>query len=121
MRAVGEADRGRGARDLLHRHAMLEIAEPEAAVFLRRGDSMQPERAHLGPEIARKLIVAVDRGGARRDLALGEFARGFADHVGASPRSKLRAAGRLGIIERSSARGTALVGDPPSLLFYGAH
>ncbi len=83
MRAVGEADRAGGARHFLHRHAMLEIAEAQAAVFLRRGDPVQPQRAHLRPEIAREEIVAVDRRGARRDLPVTEGPRALADHLGA--------------------------------------
>ena len=51
---------------------MLEVAQAQAAVFLRRGDPMQAERAHLRPEVAGKEVVAVDRRGARRDLLLGE-------------------------------------------------
>ena len=72
MRAVGQADRGRGPRHLLHRDAVLEIAEAGAAIFLLDGDAVQAERADLGPEIARELIAAVDFGGARRDLVLRE-------------------------------------------------
>ena len=49
MRAVGEADRAGGARNLLHRDAMFEIAEPGAAIGLRDGDAVQAERAHLRP------------------------------------------------------------------------
>ena len=96
MRAVGEADRGRGARDFFHRDAMLEIAEAEAAVFLRRGDPVQAERAHLGPEVAWKEVVAVDRRGARRDFSLGEFSRRFADHVGAFAEVEIERTGGVG-------------------------
>ena len=68
MGAVGQADRSRGARHLLHGDAMGEIAEPGAAPFLLDGDAVQPELAHLRPEIARKHVVAIDLGGPRRDL-----------------------------------------------------
>ena len=60
MRAVRQPDRSRGARDFLHRHAMLEVAQGQPAIFLRRRDPVQAERAHLGPQVARKQVVAVD-------------------------------------------------------------
>ena len=60
VRAVGEADRGRGAGDLLDRDAMGEIAHAGAAVLLGYGDPEQPERAELLPEVGRKLVVRVD-------------------------------------------------------------
>ena len=72
MRAVGQADRGRGPRHFLHRDAVLEIAEAAAAILLLDGDAVQAERADFGPEIARELIAAVDFGGARRDFVLRE-------------------------------------------------
>ena len=81
MRAVGQADRGRGARHLLHRDAVLEIAQARAAIFLLDRDAVQAERADLGPEIARKLIAAVDFGGARRDLVLRKRMHRLADRV----------------------------------------
>src|SRR5438445_11542360 len=68
MRAVGQADRGRGPRHFLHRDAVLEIAEAAAAILLLDGDAVQAERSYFGPEITRELIAAVDFGGARRDL-----------------------------------------------------
>ncbi len=81
MRAVGQADRRRGARNLLDRDAVLEIAEPAAAIFLLDGDAVQAERADLGPEVARKLVALVDLGGARRDLVRRELLHRFADRV----------------------------------------
>ena len=90
MRPVGEADRGRGARDFLDRDAMLEIAEAEPAVFLGRSDPVQPERAHLRPEVAGELVVAVDGGRARRDLLVREIARDSRIMSALSPRSKLK-------------------------------
>ena len=74
VRAVGEADRGRGAADLLHRDAMREIAHAGAAVFLLDRDAVQAERAHLGPQLDRETVGPVDLGGERRDLVLGEIA-----------------------------------------------
>ena len=81
MRAVGQADRRRRARDFLDRDAVLEIAEPGAAIFLLDGNAVQAERADLRPEVAGKLIALVDLGGARRDLVAGEILHGFADRV----------------------------------------
>ena len=72
MRAIGQADRGRGPRHFLHRDAVLEIAEAAAAVFFLDGDAVQAERADLGPEIPGELVAAVDFGGARRDFVLRE-------------------------------------------------
>src|SRR5947207_431002 len=68
MGAVGQADRRRGARYFLDRNAVLEIAEPGAAIFLLDGNPVQAERADLGPEIPGELIALVDFGRARRDL-----------------------------------------------------
>src|SRR3974390_805369 len=89
MRAIGKADRGRRARYLLHRDAMREIAEPRPAVFLFDRNAVQPERAHLGPEIARKFVVAVDLVGARRNPVLREIGDGVAQHVGLGTEAKI--------------------------------
>src|ERR1700704_1620208 len=68
MRAVGEPDRCRRPGNLLDRDAVLEIAQPRAAILLLDGDAVQAERADFRPQVARKLIALVDVGGARRDL-----------------------------------------------------
>ncbi len=81
MRAVAEADRGRRADYLLHRHHVFEVAEPEAAILLLDGDAVQPERAHLGPERAGKTVARVDLRGQRRDAVRGEARRRVADRV----------------------------------------
>ena len=81
MRAVGQPDRGRGAADLLHRHHVREIAHAGAAVFLLDGDAEQAERAQLGPQVGGEVVVAVDGGGARRDLGGGEGRAPVAQHV----------------------------------------
>ena len=54
VRAVGQADRRRAARDLLHRDAMREIAQPCPAVFLGDRDAEHAEFAELRPQIARE-------------------------------------------------------------------
>ncbi len=78
MGAVGQADRGRGARDFFHRHDVREVAHVGAAVFLADGDAEQAELAHLAPQVHRELVAAVDFGGARRDLVGRELLHGFA-------------------------------------------
>ena len=47
---------------------MGEVAESGAAPALRHGDAEEAELAERRPEIARKLVAAVDIGGARGDL-----------------------------------------------------
>ena len=81
MRAVGEADRRRGAAHLLHRDHVREVAHRRAAVLLLDGDAEQAQVAHLAPEVGRKLVGAVDLGSARRDLVRGELPHGRAQHV----------------------------------------
>ena len=81
MRAIRQADRGRGPRHLLHRDAVFEIAEAGAAILLLDGDAVQAERADLGPEVAGELIAAVDFGGARRDLVLRKRMHRLADRI----------------------------------------
>ena len=81
MRAVGEADRRRAARNLFHRDTMREVAEPCPAVFLRNRDAEHAELAKLRPEVARECVVAVDRVGARRDLTGREARNRFAQRV----------------------------------------
>jgi hypothetical protein len=68
MRAIGQPDRSRGARDFLHRDAVLEIAEPRSAILLLDGNAMQAERAELRPKVAGELIALVDFFGPRCDL-----------------------------------------------------
>src|SRR3546814_6380085 len=82
MRPVAEADAGRGAADLLHRHAVLQVAHAGAAVVLVHRQAEQAERAHLRPELWRKGIAAFDFGGERRDLLGGEAHHGVAQQVG---------------------------------------
>src|SRR6185437_10294079 len=81
MRAVGQADGGGSARNLLQRDAMLEIAEPCPAILFLDRDAMQAKRADLRPEVAWKLIAPVDLGRAGRDLVAGEIVNGFANRV----------------------------------------
>ena len=73
VRAIGQPDRRRRARDLLHRHAMREIAHRGAAVLLLDGDAEQTQVAHLAPQVGRELVRVIDVRGARRDLVRGEL------------------------------------------------
>ena len=92
MRPVGEADRAGRARDLLHRDAMLEIAEPGAAPLLLDRDPVHAELAELRPQIARERVGTVDLVGARRDLVGREAAHAVAQHVGGLAQAEIEAA-----------------------------
>ena len=81
VRAVAEPNRGRGPAHLLHRDAMLQIAEPAAAFLLVHGDAEKPEIAQPGPEVARELVANVDLLRPRRNLRLREALDRRADHV----------------------------------------
>src|SRR5215203_2965229 len=59
---------------------MRQIAEARTAELLLDRDAEQPLRAHLGPELARKFVAAVDLIGARRDLVLREAVDAPAQH-----------------------------------------
>ena len=61
---------------------MLEIAHAGAAILLLDGDAEQAEVAELAPEVHGEFVGAVDLGGARRDLGVGEFRHPLAQHVG---------------------------------------
>src|SRR6476469_1521156 len=96
MRAVAQADGGRGARNLLQRDAMFEITQTRAAELFLDGDAVQTDGSHLWPEVARELVRAVDLRCARRDLVLGEIACGRADHVGGFAEIEIEAGGDVG-------------------------
>src|SRR5260221_9097103 len=81
MGAVGQTDCGRGARYFLDGDAVLEIAEPRAAIFLLDGDPVQTERADLGPEVPPELIALVDFGGTPRELVRREGLDGLANRI----------------------------------------
>ncbi len=117
MGAVAEADRGRGARDFLLRDDMLEIAEAEAAILFRDGDPVQPELAHLRPQIAREFVLLVDLGGDRRDLLAREPLGGFADRVGHFAEFEIE--GGLAHLERLALRFEQ--GEAPSYVRCNTH
>ena len=78
MRPVGQADRGRPARDLLHGDDVRQVAEVGAAVVFRHGQAVHAEFAQLLPEVHRELVAAVDLRGARRDFLGDELLQGLA-------------------------------------------
>ena len=75
----GHADAGVGARELLQHLDVGEEVRARAALLDRHADAHQPELAELGEQLAREVVVAVPRGGVRRDLLVGEAARERAD------------------------------------------
>src|ERR1700676_2259176 len=81
MRAIGQTDRSGSAGNLLDRDAVLEIAQPRAAIFFFDGNPVQAERTDFRPEVPRELIALVDRISPRRDLIAGEILHGLADRV----------------------------------------
>src|SRR6266850_1192124 len=54
MRAIGEPDRCRGARNFLHRDDVRQVANRATAVFLLDGDAKQAERTELAPQVGRE-------------------------------------------------------------------
>src|SRR4051794_18598454 len=82
VRAVAEADRRRGAGDLLLCDDMLEIAEPEPAPLLLDGDPVKAELTHLRPQMLGEFVRFVDLGGDRRDLLASETFGRLADRIG---------------------------------------
>src|SRR4029450_12729022 len=76
--AVGQANRGRGAADLLHGDAVGEIGHIGAAVLLLDRDAMKPQLAHRRPQVDRELVLLIDFRGAWRDLLEREAAHAVA-------------------------------------------
>ena len=79
VRAVGQADGGGRPRHLFDGDRVLEIAKAEPAIVFRHRDAVQAQLAHLGPEVAGKLVRTVDLRCPGRDLGLGELVDGFAN------------------------------------------
>ncbi len=103
MRAVAEADRGRGAAHFLHRDAMFEITKAQAAEFLFDRDAVQAELAHPRPEVARKNIGAIDLGRPWGNLLLREGRGRGANLVGGLAKGEIEAK-RVCDHERSRSR-----------------
>ncbi len=79
--AVGQPHRRRRPADLFHHDAVREVAHIGAAVLLVDGDAQQAHVAKRAPQVLRKCIVAIDLGGARRDLLLAHLVDRVAEHV----------------------------------------
>jgi hypothetical protein len=62
---------------------------------------MQAQRAELLPQIGRELVVAVDVGGARRDLLGREALHAVAQHVDGFAEPKAQAGYRVGHVADS--------------------
>src|SRR6516164_1208850 len=60
---------------------MREIAHTGAAILFLDGDPVQPERAHLRPQLDREAVGAVDFRSNRSDPVLGEAANRGPQHV----------------------------------------
>ena len=91
MRAVGQADRAGGAADLLHGHAVREIAEAGAAELLLDGDAVQAELAELRPQIAREACCCGrSRRRAARSRAAAKLRTVSRSMSAVSPRPKLK-------------------------------
>ena len=101
VRAVGEADGGRAAADLLDGDDMLEVAQPRAAVLLLDRDAVQAELAHLGPQLAREAVGLVDLGGDRRHLVGGEALDLVAQRVGGLAQTEVERRHCVGDHDRS--------------------
>src|SRR5437763_7747604 len=110
MRAIGQSDGGGRPRDFLDRNAVLEVAEPRAAKFFLDCDAVQPKRADLRPEVARKLIALVDFSGARRDLVAREIRDRFADSIRGLAEIEIEHPMRIGNHGRHAYRTNQLFG-----------
>ena len=70
------------ARQLLGHQAVLEAAEPEAAVLLRDQDAEIAQLGHLVPQVHRDVaLLGVELVGDGQHLVEGEFARLLLDHA----------------------------------------
>ena len=81
MRAVGQADRGRGARDFLHRDDVGEVAQARAAVGFGNRHAEQAQLAELLPHVGGEFVLRVDLGRARRQLRIAHALHGIAQGV----------------------------------------
>ena len=78
---VGQADRGGGAGDFLHRHHMRQIAHTGTAIFLARRHPQHAQIAQLAPQIGGEGVDAVDLCRARGDLIGAEGCNRVAQRV----------------------------------------
>ena len=78
---VGEAHRGRGARDFFHGNHVRQVTHVGAAVLLTHGDAQHAQATHLLPQVHGELVRLVDLRRAGGDLGLCEFAHCVAQGV----------------------------------------
>ena len=114
MRAIGQADRGRGAGDLLHRDHVLQIAHAGAAILLLDGDAEHAEIAELAPQIHRERVVAIDPSRARRDLIGREGLDLSAQHVGGLAQIEIQSSDPVGNCRHSVPRCRCDMGRNPT-------
>ena len=91
VRAVGQAHRGAGARDFLHRHHVRQVAHVGATVFLAHGDAEHAQLTELAPQVHGELVAAVDLGSARGNLCLGKVAHGIAQGINVFTKLEIQA------------------------------
>jgi hypothetical protein len=81
VRAVGQSDRTRCARDFLHRDEVGQVAQLGTAVFARHRHAEQAHLAELLPQVGREQVFPVDQVRARSDFLLRELAHRFTQEV----------------------------------------
>ena len=81
MCSVGQADRGGGTRNFLHRHDVGKVAEVGTAVVIAGSDAEHAEVAELAPQLPGKFVVLSDLRGVRRDFLFGKDTHCVAQHV----------------------------------------
>ena len=89
MRAIGEADRRRCARDFFGRDDMRQVAHCGAAVLFFNCDPQQAQVAELAPKIHGEFIRPVNCLGTRRYLISGKSTHRVAKHVNFLPQSEI--------------------------------
>ena len=87
---------------------MFEIAEAKPAICFGNGNSVQPERTHLGPQLDGKAVLCVYCGGERRDSIGGKSRRRLADHVGGLAQRKVEIGHRKHSIKRGYRRSVMI-------------
>ena len=81
MGAIGEADRGGSARNLLHGDDMRQIAHARAAEIRIGGDAQQSQLAEFLPQMGGKLVLAVRFLRQRSDALLRKAAHHIAQRL----------------------------------------
>ena len=79
VRSDGDRDRRVDPRELLDGDRVRERVRPAAAVLLRDRHAHQPELGHLGDEVVREALLAVELLGDRSDPVERELPDGVAE------------------------------------------